>query len=90
MEVASKISHISFEAPFLSNAGKNTSSIVLGQFLSETEALALKDKMKDRCAKNIWIVYENNYYKVVIPGFKNHAQAVDFINQIEGLPINNK
>jgi hypothetical protein len=88
MQVASKISNIGFEAPILSKAGKNTSSIVLGQFLSETEAMALKAKMKDRIAKSIWIVYENNYYKVVIPGFKNHAQAVDFINQIKGLSKN--
>lgn len=82
LQTALKISEVGYETPFTSYERRNTCSIQLGQFLSETQALAYSQEMKGRITKNISVIYENKLYKVVIPGFRNHRVAVAFAKQI--------
>ncbi|HLN73606.1 MAG TPA: hypothetical protein VK205_09945 [Prolixibacteraceae bacterium] len=86
LQTALQISEVGYETPFVSHERRNTSSIRLGQFLSETDALAYREEMKVRIAKKILVIYENNLYKVMIPGFKNHKAAVAFANEIGNKP----
>lgn len=83
LQVASKVTAAGFETPYISRERRNTSMVQLGEFSNETEALAYQQEIKGYTSKKVFVIYENNKYKVIIPGFRNHRAAVDFVSKVQ-------
>ena len=77
LKLASKITELGQEPPYISRERRNTSYLQLGEFLKEAQALTYRDELKGYTNRKVWVIYENNRYKVIMPGFRNHRAAVD-------------
>ena len=82
LQEAVKVVQSGFEAPYVSNGRRNTSSVQVGEFSHEEDALNMRKAMMERTSRKIVIVYNNNLYKVKIPGFLTHQAAEDFVKEM--------
>lgn len=83
MQEAVKLVQSGFEVPYVSNGRRNTSSVHLGEFSNEEEALMLRKEVMERTSRKIVIVYYNHLYKVQARGFLTHQAAEDFVKKNE-------
>lgn len=79
---AARIVQSGFEAPYVSNGRKNTSSVQVGEFSNEEDALNMRKAMMERTSRKVVVIYDNNLYKVQIGGFLTHQAAQDFVSEI--------
>lgn len=71
------------ESPYGSSLRRNAASVQLGEFSSEADALNYRKAYERRTSKKIIIVYQDDIYKVQIPGFSSHEAAAEFIFDLE-------
>lgn len=83
LQLASKVTAAGFEPPYISRERRNTSMVQLGEFSNEAQALAFRDEIKGLISRKVFVIFDNNRYKVIVPGFANHKAAARFVSQIK-------
>jgi hypothetical protein len=78
----SKLGQSGLKASYIA-VDKASTSIQVGKYIKEDEALNVRKKLSERIDKPVTIVYEKGLYSVLIIGFANHDAASTYVSEME-------
>ena len=81
-QFASKLAKLGFPVSYIPVIKPNT-SIQVNEYANEEDALNAQKKLMESTGKPVIIIYENDQYKIRIPGFSTRETATNFASEME-------